>query len=143
MALTRDQYAFIVSQRATFITPDAIVAAFPRRFNGEKITLDDVAGCERDKLPPDWIAYADAELAKFLDAPTAKLEVRVAELNRMYVKERDRGAPCAQYLEQIAKEMAGAYAPKGAVSTKPGSDKPREITEIIETIIDPAAPVAS
>jgi hypothetical protein len=139
MALTREQFAWIVTQRATFITPEAVVINFARQFKaqGATITPADVAKAERDALPAEWQSFFDTELAKFLDAPTAKLEVRVAELNRLYVRERDRGAACAQYLEQIAKEMAGAYAPKGAPGAKAGGE-PRQITEIIETIVDPA-----
>jgi hypothetical protein len=140
--LTREQFAWMVSQRATFITPEAVVINFARQFKPATITAADVALAERDVLPAEWLAYHDKELAKFLDAPTAKLEVRVAELNRLYVRERDRGAACAQYLEQIAKEMAGGYAPKGSVGTKPAATG-EPVTEIVVTVIDPASVKAS
>jgi hypothetical protein len=139
MALTHEQFAWIVSQRATFITPDAIILNFNRQFkDASPISLSDVALAERDALPAEWQEFFDKELVKFIDAPTAKLEVRVAELNRLYVSARDRGAPCAQYLEQIAKEMAGAYAPKSGMTAKSRADVPAEITSITRTVVDPA-----
>lgn len=143
-SFTREQFAWIVSQRATYVTPDAIVSEFTRRWKDTACTLEDVALTERAKLPEAWRTFFDAEREAFMNAPTADKRVRIAELNRMFVTARDRNAlgTAAELLEQIAKEQADAYAPKGAAGKVPaaadGTDEPVE--EIRVTIVDPKAP---
>lgn len=144
LALTREQFAWIVGQRATYVLPTTIVLEYRREFkDAPPITLADVALAERNKLPPDWQEHFDAERENFLNAPTADKRVRIAELDKMFKEARDRKAVtiAADLLEQIAKEQADAYAPKGNSGK---SDVPGDIPEIIaitRTVIDPAAPV--
>lgn len=142
-ALTREQFAYIVGQRAIGITPSAIVAGFIRDFKPATCTLDDVALAERSNLPPDWQKFFDAELAKFLDAPTANRAYRVALLNEKILAERARGAKFEHLVEQVAKEMADAYAPKGTpgkMDVPAPGEKPID-SSITWKIVDPVGDV--
>ena len=141
---TREQFAWIVAQRATYVQPETICAEFVRRWKDTACNLEDVARAAREVLPEDWQKFFDEQRQAFLDAPTADKRVRIAELNRMFVVARDRLAygQAAEFLEQIAKEEAGAYAPKGVAGKPPvaadGTDVPVE--EIRVTYVDPKAP---
>jgi hypothetical protein len=140
---TREQFAWIVSQRATYVSPDAIVAEFVRRWKDTACSLEDVARSEREVLPEDWQKFFDEQREAFLNSPTADKRVRIAELNRMFVVARDRGAvqTAAELLEQIAKEEAGAYAPKGMATGKGGSDNETpefKAVEVRRSVVHPA-----
>jgi hypothetical protein len=141
---TREQFAWIVTQRATYVSPEAIVVEFAKRWKDTACELADVARADRDALPEDWQKFFDEQREAFLNSPTADKRVRIAELNRMFVVARDRNAiqTAAELLEQIAKEEAGAYAPKGVpgkvAPAADGSDEP--IEEIRVTYVDPKAP---
>lgn len=142
-AFTREQFAWLVAQRATFVSAEAVAQEFASKWKDTTCTLDDVARADRENLPDDWKPFFDAERENFLNAPTANREHRVAELHRMFVKARDRNALdlAAELLEQIAKEQADAYGPKGG---KPGAPLPgvdqEPIEEIRVTIVDPKQP---
>lgn len=144
-AFTREQFVYIVSERATYVSPETIVLNFPRRWKDTACTLDDVARADRDKLPAEWQAFFDSEREAFLNAPTADKRHRVAELHRMFISARDRNAVAiaAELLEQIAKEQADAYAPKGLGKVPAALDPAEQVEEIRVTYIDPPAPVAA
>lgn len=146
MAVTREQFAWIVGQRATYVLPTTIVLEYRREFkDAPPITLADVALAERNKLPPDWQEHFDAERENFLNAPTADKRVRIAELDKMFKEARDRKAVtiAADLLEQIAKEQADAYASKspgkGTITPPDGE----EVTAITRTVVDPAPAVSA
>jgi hypothetical protein len=146
-AFTREQFAYIVSERATYVSPEAIVLNFPRRWKDTACTLEDIGRAERDKLPAEWQAFFDSEREAFLNAPTADKRHRVAELHRMFISARDRNALAiaAELLEQIAKEQADAYAPKGAPGKGSATslDAAEQVEEIRVTYVDPKAPAAA
>lgn len=136
-AHTSEQRAFIVSQLAAYVTPATIVAEFSVRWKDTACTVEDVAACEYKHLDDAWKAYFDEAREAFLAAPTAEKRVRIAELHRLYVRERDRGAKCEHLLEQIAKEEAGFYGGKGGPGSGPAGGEP--VVAITRTIIRPAA----
>ncbi len=147
MALTREQFRFIVEQRAIAITPDTVVINFGRQFKPATCTLDQVnMAAERDVLPVEWQKVWDDALRRFMNAPTSSREYRVALLHEKAMSERSRGAKFEHLIEQIAKEMADAYAPKGApgkgaaAGGQPG-DKLAD-SSITWKIVDPATGAA-
>jgi hypothetical protein len=134
-AHTTEQRAFIVGQLAAYITPEAIVLDFALRFRGTTCTLADVEACDPRRLDSDWRAYFDERREAFLNPPTASRQHRIAELHRMFVQERDRGArdSAAKLLAQIATEAG----PEDGAS---GASRPITAIEYIVTHAEPLPP---
>lgn len=134
-SLTTEQYEFIVCQLAAYTSPEPIVIAFTTKWRGVPITVDDVQACRREKISPEWQAIFDAAREAHLNAPTADKRVRIAELHRLFVKERDRGASssAAALLLQISAE-----AEEGG--SEPGGNGPAgacPVTAIEVIVVDP------
>lgn len=141
MAFDQDQFAFIVEQLAEGEAPDAIVLEYGRRY-GAAIKTQDLAGFRRDKLPADWVPYFDLCRAAFkAGAPAADQAFRIALLDKWARQAGSRGALelAAKHLELIEKIQSGFFAGK-AKGDAPTGNQPAEITEIVETIIDPSEP---
>lgn len=128
-AFTREQFAFIVAQRAAYVSPEAVITAFLKRWPDTACTPSDVETADRSNLPDDWQKYFDQQREAFLDAPTTDSRVRIAELHRMFVIARDRLALelASTFLSQIAKETGSSGASGGAIGR----------VEVQRTIVDP------
>jgi len=137
---SREQWEFIVRKLAQYVQPETIVAEFNIKWKDTRCTADDLAPMHPNRLPADWRAFFDAERAAYLDAPTKHRDVRVALLNELVFSARARNAGFTGYLEQIAREMADAYAPRGPGGkvADPTADK-EPITEIEWIAVPPPA----
>ena len=126
-AHTKDQRKWIIERLAYGYTAEVICRKFMIRFADTKCAPDDVYRCDPSIVllsPEEFEAFTAA--VRFADenpemiAPALDPVRRQISLVLMAEHERDRGAfdAAAKYYEQVAKEQAGAYAPKGA---KPSS----------------------
>lgn len=152
-SFTREQFAWIVSQRARFIPAEKIVGKFGVRWKDTACTLVDVAGVDdvlsgtsTDPNAAHWKAFFEAEREAFRDAPLADKANRIGKLNDFAMDAEARNSPdvAARFIEQIAKEVADAYTPKGSAVGKPGATAPgteqEPIEEIRVTVVDPRQP---
>jgi len=141
---SREQWEFIVRNLAQYVQPETIVAEFNIKWKDTRCTADDLAPMHPNRLPADWRAFFDAERAAYLDSPTKHRDVRVALLNELVFSARARNASFTGYLEQIAREMSDAYAPRGPGGkvADPAADK-EPIARIERVIIDPKESEAS
>jgi len=138
MALSKEQRFFIIRRLAQFDGQTDVFPAFDLRWPGSRLSLVDYLSCDpaRGILTDEELAVFAAVRASFLAspyaAPTRAKDVRLVELHRLYVKERDRGAvgAAAGLLAQIALE-SGDGDDKGSAGIG-------AVKEVRWLIVDPA-----
>jgi hypothetical protein len=139
---TQDQMKFVVRELAWGGTPSEVVKEFAREHKGFKCELADVLACLPRYLAPGWRAYFDEQFELYLAAPLADRRVRLAEVNRLYFRERERGAKCEHYIELAEKIDSGFFSKAGKAkpAVLPGTAEP--VATITRTIVYPVAPPA-
>lgn len=141
---TKEQREFIVRRLAAFESPRDVAIAFAIRFKDTACGENDVRATDPRLVPVDPELYAlflserDRVLLDPSLAPFAEQRARLIVLSRQAERYENNNQPAEAraVFRQIAEEL-GVIGAKG-VGAKV-TDKPREITEIVETIIDPAA----
>jgi hypothetical protein len=147
-ALTQEQKEFVVLRLASFEAPRDIALAMAARFPGVKFNENDVRANDPriSVVAPELFMLFRKERERVLDdpaaAPYADQKARLIALSNMAesYKNNNQWAEARAVLQQIAAEQGiggkGGKAP-------PDKELPRQITEIVETIVDPGASSAA
>jgi hypothetical protein len=144
---TLPQREFIVRRLAAFEPPRAIVASFRALFPDTACDENDVLSVNPEAgalMVPDLFALFRAERERVLldpaSAPYANKQARLIALSNhaKFYAGNNQFPEMRTVLRHIAEET-GDIVPAGR-AVKPEAEKPRQITEIIETIVDPVAP---
>lgn len=136
-ALTDDVKLFITKRLACYDTPQEVADAVMEEF-GIAIDRNQTGGYDPTKakgktLGKKWRDVFEHTRKKFLDdmgdLPLANPAVRVAELSKLYqnAKTRKNAVLAAAHLEQIAKEVGGAYTNKIKVTGGDKGDSPVQV----------------
>lgn len=145
-ALTHEQKEFVVLRLAAFEAPRDIAMAVAARFPGCKCNENDVRANDPriSVVAPELFMLFRKERERVLDdpgaAPYADQKARLIALSNMAesYKNNNQWAEARSVLQQIAAEQGiGGKGGKAA----PEKELPRQITEIVETIVDPGAAV--
>lgn len=145
---TRAQREFIVRRLAAFETTKDIAVSFSIMFPDTACTENDVRACDPRIviLDPELHSLFKQERERILIDPSlvpfAEQRARLIVLNRQAERYENNNQPAEAraVFRQIAEEL-GIVPSKGSGGRFSNDDKtPREILEIIETIIDPVQP---
>jgi len=144
---TLPQREFIVRRLAAFEPPRAIVASFRALFPDTACDENDVLAVNPEAgatvSPELFTLFRDERERVLVDpasAPYANKQARLIALSNhaKFYAGNNQFPEMRTVLRHIAEET-GDIVPAGR-AVKPEADKPRQITEIIETIVDPVAP---
>jgi len=123
MATLNDEVKlFIIKELACFNTPQEVANAVREEFgidiDRNQTSIYDPTKSKGKKLGKKWRCIFDETRKRFLtelsDLPLANPAVRISELSKLYqnAKTRKNAVLAAAHLEQIAKEVGGAYTNK-------------------------------
>jgi hypothetical protein len=148
---TKDQRKFILTLLAYGYPPEIICAKFRVKWRDTACVADDVHTCDPLIVALNFDEHTIYKAAhKFAEENPELIAPRLNPIKRQIALEI-MGTDCyerraydqaAKYFEQLAKEQAGAYAPKPTPGKVGGADgeKAEPIAAIVRKVIDPKLP---
>jgi len=145
--LTESQQLFIVRALACYDSPSQVVDAVKQEFGidliRQHVAIYDPTKPAGHKLSKKLRAIFEATRKAFLEdvstIPLANQATRLRALSRLHAKAESQGntAVAAQLLEQIAKEVGGAFTNRRELTGKGGAPIATQNASTILTSVDP------